>query len=58
MKEKRFIIRDIKTKKPYFLNRKKMDFTSENAAIEYLRSMNFNLNIYYEIYDKRREVVI
>lgn len=48
---KRFLIRDIETKKTLVLNRKKMDFRSLYAAVNYMKYLEFGLREYYEIYD-------
>jgi len=52
MEKKRFHLRDIETKEI------KTTFKGETAARDYLISMRFGLNNFYEVYDSRIDKVI
>lgn len=54
---RRFIIRDIETKKEKSLNRRKLEFESLAAAKNVLGSLYFDLGNYYEIYDRYECIV-
>jgi len=52
METDRFEIRDIETKDIF------ETFKNEIAARKYYSSMDFNLNVYYELFDKKLNTVI
>ncbi len=54
---KRFVIRDIETKKVKSLNYKKLDFSSFQAAKDFLRWIPFGVGVYYEVYDIQEDWV-
>jgi len=56
--KRRFIIRDIVNKKQYYLNHRKIDFSSHCAAKDFLRWMPFGLGYYYEIFDDKEQKII
>lgn len=55
---RRFIIRDIITKKHYRLNNRWINFSSYCAARSFLLWMPFGLGNYYEIFDDKEQKVI
>ena len=54
---RRFIIRDIETKKPYRINNRWADFRSISSAKDFLIWMPFGLGYYYEVFDDREQMV-
>lgn len=56
-KGKRYLIRDIDTKKSKFTNNKICEFNSLDIAINFIGSMNFGLGNFYEIWDKKNKKV-
>jgi len=54
---RRFIIRDIETKKTNYLNHRKMEFNSLQSAKDLLCWFPFNLGYYYEVYDTENEEI-
>lgn len=54
---RRFVIRDIETKKIRTINGMLLDFNSFEAAKTYLSSLQFGLGNYYEIYDTKYKII-
>ena len=56
--KRRFIIRDIITKKQKYLNGRKIEFKSISAARDFLVWLPFSNGNYYEIFDTRNDKVM